>query len=57
VEQQIRKDGMRRTTSQSDAIQANVSSQLTLDCFVKRRPHPASIMASMKFNKRFSKPN
>jgi hypothetical protein len=30
VEQQIRKDGMHRTTSQSDVIQANDSSQLTL---------------------------
>ena len=35
VEQQIRKDGMHRTTSQSDVIQANDSSQLTLDRFVK----------------------
>ncbi len=35
VEQQIRKDGMHRTTSQSEMIQANDSSQLTLDRFVK----------------------
>jgi hypothetical protein len=43
--------------SQSDVIQAIDSSQLTLDRFVKQRPHPASIMASMKSNKRFRKPD
>ncbi len=57
VEQQIRKDGMHRTTSQSYAIQANDSSQLTLDRFVKRHPHPAFIMGSMKSNKRLRKPD
>jgi hypothetical protein len=57
VQQQIRKDGMHRTTSQSDALQASDSSQLTLDCFVKKRPHPASIMADMKSNKRYRKPD
>lgn len=57
VEQQIRKDRMHRTTSQSDVIQENDSSQLTLDCFVKCCPHPASIMAGMKSNKCFSKPD
>jgi hypothetical protein len=36
VQQQIGKDGMHRTTSQSDALQASDSSQLTLDCFVKK---------------------
>jgi hypothetical protein len=46
VEQQICKDGMHRTTSQSDAIQA-----------VKQCPHPASIMAGMKSNKRLHKPD
>ena len=56
VEQQIHKDGVHRTTSQSDVIQANDRSQLTLNRFVKRRPHPASIMGGMKSNKRFRKP-
>ncbi len=57
VQQQIRKDGMYRTTSQSNALHASDSSQLTLDCFVKKRPHPASIMADMKSNKRYRKPD
>ena len=35
VEQQIYKDGMHRTTTQSDVIQATNSSQLSLDHFVK----------------------
>ncbi len=57
VQHQIRKDRMHRTTSQSDALQASNSAQLTLDCFVKKRPHPASIMADMKSNKRYRKPD
>ncbi len=57
VQQQIRKNGMHRTTSQFDALQASDSSQLTLDCFVKKRPHPASIMADMESNKHYHKPN
>jgi hypothetical protein len=35
VQQQIRKDGMHKTTSQSDALQASNSAQLTIDRFVK----------------------
>ena len=57
VEQQIHKDGMHRTSSQSDAVQVNVIPQITLDRFVKRQPHPASIMGSMKSNKRLRKPD
>jgi hypothetical protein len=57
VQQQIRKDGMHRTTSQSDALQASDSAQLTLDRFVKKQPHPESIMADMKSNKRYRRPN
>ena len=57
VEQQIHKDGMHRTSSQSDAVQVNVIPQITLDRFVKQQPHPASIMGSMKSNKRLRKPN
>jgi hypothetical protein len=57
VQQQIRKDGMHRTTPQSDALQASDSSQLTIDCFFKKQPHPASIMADMMSNKRYRKPD
>jgi hypothetical protein len=57
VQQQIPKDGMHMTTSQSDALQASDSSQLTLDCVVKKLPHPASIIADMRSNKRYSKPD
>jgi hypothetical protein len=57
VQQQIRKDGMHRTTSQSDALQASYSAQLTLACFVKKRSHPACITADMKSNKRYRKPS
>ena len=57
VEQQIRKDGMHRTSSQSNAAQVKDIPQMTLDSFVKRRPHPASIMGTMKSNKRLRKPD
>lgn len=57
VEQQIRKDGMHRTSCQHDAAQANISQLTTLDRFVLKRPHPASIMESLKSNKRLRKPD
>ena len=57
VEQQIRKDGMHRTSPQLDEVQVNDIPQITLDRFVKRRPHLASIVASMKSNTRLRKPN
>jgi hypothetical protein len=57
VQQQIRKDGMHRTTPQSDALQASDGSQLTIDRFFKKRPHPASILADMRSNKRYRKPD
>ena len=57
VEQQIHKDGMHRTSSQSDMVQVNDIPQMTLDSFVKKQPHPASIIGSMKSNKRLRKPD
>ncbi len=57
VEQQIRKDRMHRATTQPDALQATDSSQLSLDHFVRRQPHPASIMGNMRSNKRLCKPD
>ena len=57
VQQQIHKDGMHKTTSQSDALQASNSAQLTLDGFVKKQPHRASIIADMKSNKCYRKPD
>jgi hypothetical protein len=57
IEQQICKDGMHRATVQTDALQANDCSQLSLDRFIQRRPHPASIMGSLRSNKRMRKPN
>ena len=44
VEQQIRKDGMHRTSSQPDAAWAQDTTQTTLDNLLKKRSHPASIM-------------
>jgi hypothetical protein len=57
VEQQIRKDGMHRTSCQPDAAQDNGNHLTTLDRFVHKRPHPASTMESMKSNKRLRKPD
>ena len=57
VEQQIRKDGMHRTSCQPDAAQVNDNHLTTLDRFVHKRPHPASIMESLKSNKRLQKPD
>ena len=57
VEQQIRKDGMHRTPVHSNEVPVDDSLQSTLDRFVKKRPHPASIMGAMKSNKRYRKPD
>ena len=57
VEQQIRKDGMHRRSSPSGEVRVDDSLQATLERFVKRRPHPASIMGTMKSNKRLRKPD
>jgi len=57
VEQQIRRDGMHRTSPQSEAVQANDTPQSTRDRFVKKRPHPAPIVASLRSNKRLRKPD
>jgi hypothetical protein len=57
VEHQICKDSMHRAVVQMDGIQAIDCSQISLDKFVKRRPHPASIMGSLRSNKRLRKPD
>ncbi len=57
LEQQICKDGMHRAMVQTDALQANDCSQLSLDRFVLRQPHPASIVGSLRSNKRMQMPN
>ena len=56
VEQQIRKDGMHRTSPQPGAARAQDITQMTLDNLLKKRS-PASIMGSMKSNKRLRKPD
>jgi hypothetical protein len=57
IEQQICKDSMHRATVQTDALQANDCSQLSLERFVQRQPYPAFIMGSLRSNKRMRKPN
>jgi hypothetical protein len=57
IEQKIHKDGMHRATVQTDALQANDCSQLSLDRFIQRQSQPASIMGSLRSNKRMQKPN
>ena len=56
VEEQIHKDGMHRSSSQTDVPQTVDVNQTNLDRFVKRS-HPASIMGSMQSNKRLRKPD
>jgi hypothetical protein len=57
VEHPIRKDGMHRAAVQTDGVQAINCSQISLDKFVKRQPHPVSIMGSLRSNKRLRKPD
>jgi hypothetical protein len=57
VEHQIRKDGMHRTVVLTGGIQTTSCPQISLDKFVKRRPHPPSTMGSLRSNKRLQKPD
>ncbi len=57
VEHQICKDGMHRAAVQMDGVHAIDCSQISLDKFVKQQPHPASIMGSLRSNKRLWKPD
>ncbi len=57
MEHQICKDGMHWAAVQMDSVPAINRSQISLDKFVKWRPHPASIMGSLRSNKRLQKPN
>jgi len=57
VEQEIRRDGMHRSPAHSVELPAVGIHQLTIDRFVKRRPHPASLIGNMKSNKRLRKPD
>jgi hypothetical protein len=57
VEHQICKDSMPRAAVQTGGIQITDCSQISLDKFVKWRPHPASTMGSLRSNKRLRKPD
>jgi hypothetical protein len=57
VVHQIRKDGMHRAVVQTGGVQITNCSQISLDKFVKRQPHPASTMGSLRSNKRLRKPD
>jgi hypothetical protein len=57
IEQQIRKGIMHRAMAQTDALQANDCSQLSLDRFMQQQPHPASIMGRLRSDKRMQKPD
>ncbi len=57
VEHQIRKDGMHWAAVQTGGVQITNCSQISLDNFVKQRPHTASTMSSLRSNKRLRKPD
>jgi hypothetical protein len=57
VEHQICNDGMHQAAVQIGGIQITDCSQISLDKFVKRQPHPASTMGSLRSNKRLQKPD
>jgi hypothetical protein len=52
IEQQIQNDGMHRTKSQPDKIQDPHLSHPSLNCFVLRCPHLASIISNLRSNRR-----
>ncbi len=54
IEQQIRKDGMHQSTTQTGTLPEH-HSQTLIDHFVAKQPHPASIVAALRSNKRLRK--
>jgi hypothetical protein len=57
IEQQIRKDGMHRTSVQGGASQAVNLTQTSLELFVHKRLHPSAMMSLQKPNKTLRKPD
>lgn len=57
IEQQIRKDGMHRTSTQGGASQAVNLTQTSLELFVHKRLHPSAMMSLQKPNKTLRKPD
>ena len=57
VKQQIQHDRMHRASPQPETSQLADIHQLSLDQFVCKRPHQATIMGNLKSNKRLHKPD
>jgi hypothetical protein len=56
IDQQIRRDGMHLCTTQTGTdLQHNT--QPLINRFVTKQPHPASIVAALRSNKRLRKPD
>jgi hypothetical protein len=56
VEEQIRRDRMHQSASQTDMF-PDQHSQTKIDSFTTKRPHPASITMALRSNKRLCKPD
>ena len=56
IEQQIQRDGMHWSTTQTGTDPAH-DSQPLIDLFVTKQPHPASTVAALRSNKRLCKPD
>ena len=56
IEHQIRKDGMHAEVS-PHILWTTDCHQLSLDRFIKWRPHPTSIIVCLESNKRLQKPD
>jgi hypothetical protein len=57
IEQQIRQDGRHKNPCNKEPAKEKDSNQSTLDKFILKRPHPASITTILKSNKRLRKPD
>ena len=56
VENQIRQNGMHQAGSSSNPLDID-HLQSSLAMFIRRRPHPALVIASLRSNKRLRKPD
>jgi hypothetical protein len=57
IKQQIRSDLCHSLLRQEEHMHFHTSNQSSLDSLVSKQPHPASILNSMRSNKRLRKPD
>jgi hypothetical protein len=57
IEQRIQKDSMHQSPTQNNSTHRMDHTQTTLESYICKHPHPATVMSMQKLNKRLRKPD